>query len=158
MTDPLVAGPVGTETHWYTLLIEDLKRDEGYEPFAYDDDTGVKVSAPHGNLTIGYGTNLSIGLTQQEATILLVYRLNRAIEQIQTHYHWFDTLSDARKRAVANMMYTLGMSKFVGFVNFIAAMEGGNYGAASEQIVDSKWHSSKAHDRAERIRLMVLNG
>ena len=41
---------------------------------------------------------------------------------------------------VANMMFNLGRPRFQKFVNFIAAVEDGNWQEAARQMKDSRWH------------------
>ena len=56
-----------TTSDAYKGLVSNIKQEEGYKAKPYTDTAG--------NITIGYGTNLSIGISKDEAELLMKHRL-----------------------------------------------------------------------------------
>lgn len=111
-------------------VIEDLKRDEGFDPHVYIDTNGY--------LSIGYGTNLEAGITRGMAECLMVEKINDYYLQIGKRWPKFHELSDARKNVLMNMAYNLGVNGLFKFKKMIAALEKDDYRQAAKEILDSK--------------------
>ncbi|CAA7621206.1 glycoside hydrolase family protein [Magnetospirillum sp. UT-4] len=131
-------------------LVEDLRRDEGFRSKPYH--------CPAGKLTIGYGRNIEDnGITEREARVLLGNDAVAAIQELRQHLGWFDGLSPARKRALANMAFNLGWPRLSGFRNMLAAMAEGDFGRAATEAENSAWFR-QVGDRARRIVAMIREG
>lgn len=130
-----------------TILQEQLKRHEGFRAFPYLDTVN--------KLTIGYGRNLSdVGISIEEAEELLQYDMEKAITAAEAIFDGFDTLNDARKAVLANMAFNLGTSRLRQFVEFINAVQIGNFKEASIQMLDSKWAKQVGKRAAELAKIM----
>ncbi len=100
-----------------------------------------------GKLTIGYGRNLDdVGISQHEAESMLTTDVSKAYAEAQG-FEWFNALNSPRKAAVVNMIFNLGLTRFLTFENTIMFMEKQMYLAASEEILKgsgpggkSKWY------------------
>lgn len=133
-----------------TGIKNDLKMDEGFRARPYHDTVG--------KLTVGYGRNLDdVGLTMDEAEYMLCNDIQRSINDLQAHLSWFDALSDNRQKALVEMCFQLGITKLLGFVNMLKAMETGNYKDATQEALTSKW-AMQVPKRAARIAALILNG
>ncbi len=131
------------------IVVRDLKRDEGFRSKPYKDTVG--------KLTIGYGRNLDdVGISEREAEQLLKYDLVVA-DSDMGNFYWFDDLTVNRQRALLNMMYNLGATKFKKFTKMIAAFETENYPLAADEALDSKW-ATQVGSRAERIADLIRRG
>jgi len=131
-------------------LIEELKRDEGVKLFPY------KCSA--NKLTIGVGRNIEErGITEDEANYLLKNDLTMCIEEVESIFTWYPYLTDSRKRVIVNMVFNLGLSRFLNFKKFIDAMEQKDYETAGKEMLDSKW-AKQVGDRAKRLKQMIVEG
>lgn len=131
------------------MVIRDLKRDEGFRAEPYRDTVG--------KLTIGYGRNLDdVGISEREAEELLRYDVKVANSELGIFY-WYDDLTSCRKRALINMMYNLGFTKFRKFEKMIDAFEAENYNLAANEALDSKW-AKQVGTRAERIAELIRLG
>ncbi len=131
-------------------LIEELKRDEGVKLFPY------KCSA--NKLTIGVGRNIEErGITEDEANYLLKNDLTMCIEEVESIFTWYPYLTDSRKRVIINMVFNLGLSRFLNFKKFIDAMEQKDYETAGKEMLDSKW-AKQVGDRAKRLKQMIVEG
>ena len=63
----LISQTLSSLTENDQILAENfIIKHEGFSYFAYDDETGLRVKAPKGNLTIGHGINLAEGFSVQE--------------------------------------------------------------------------------------------
>jgi len=131
-------------------LIEELKLDEGYRRFPY------KCTA--GKITIGYGRNIEdVGISEKEAVALLKGDIASAVLWLDREYGWFRNLSDNRQRALSNMVFNLGPSRFMQFRKMIQALSIGHFDRAALEAMDSKWYS-QVGDRAKRIVEMIREG
>ena len=130
-------------------IIQDLKRDEGFRSKPYKDSVG--------KLTIGYGRNLDdMGINKAEAKQFLLQDIAEACVSLSAFY-WYNRLSKNRKRALINMMFNLGATKFRKFKKMIAAFEACNYSLAADEALDSKW-AKQVGSRAERIADLIRQG
>lgn len=129
-------------------VIADLKRHEGFRARPY------RCSA--GKLTIGYGLNLDGGITEKEATALLVMRVND-IEKQFADVPWYAKLSPARKSVIINMAYNLGIGGLFGFRLMLDAISSGDYQRAAAEMLDSKW-ARQVGNRARELAQAMETG
>lgn len=137
----------------YKKLIDALKVHEG----AVRNDSGrhLVYKCPAGKLTIGYGRNLEdLGLSEDEAKLLLENDILRCCEALGREYPWFKELSGARRDAVINIFYNLGATKFRTFKKAITAMERREYKEAGREFLDSRW-ATQVRGRALTLADMV---
>lgn len=125
----------------------DLKLDEGFRSKPYRDIVN--------KLTIGYGRNLDdVGVTQQEAEMMLDNDIQKCIYALQVHLSWFDTLSANRQRALIEMCFQMGITGLLGFVQMLKAMERGDFVSARYEALSSHW-ASQVPKRAARIAALL---
>lgn len=120
-----------------------LKREEGLRTHPYRDSRGF--------LSIGYGTNLDAGLSQDACEYLLMLKLNDVINDLEKTLPIFNKLDSARKIVIADMAYNLGMVKLFEFRKMFNALENNNFHTAVKEMLDSAWASQvgqRAHDLA----------
>jgi lysozyme len=103
----------------YSDLIRQLKKDEEFRAKPYKDILGYE--------TIGYGTKLPLtehektlvlnenNLRESEACMLFIYRLEKAMRELNNKGSIIKTLSERRKEVICNMLYQLGVK---GILNF----------------------------------------
>lgn len=134
-------------------LIDELKRDEGVVLHAYKDSEGY--------LTIGVGrmidAQLGGGITMDEAEQLLVGDILRCKQELDLNFPWWRDMSDARKRALINMCFNLGITRLKGFKKMLAALECGQWEKAYQEALHSKW-ARQVGARANRIAQMFVEG
>ncbi|MBV5347006.1 hypothetical protein JZU46_02150 [bacterium] len=123
-------------------LIDQLKEDEGFSATPY--------LCTAGHLTIGYGFNLDAGITEEEARIILINRVDELDSTLEKTFPWYTHLDSARKDVIINMVYNLGLEKFKGFKRLIAALVIKDYITAAGEMLDSKW-AVQVGDRAKRL-------
>ena len=129
-------------------LIDDLKRDEGFRHFPYECSAG--------KLTIGYGRNLAKGISHAEAEILLLNDISDAEEDLKQVLPDAELLGETRYRALVNMVYNLGINRFIGFKKMLKAINDGDFDRAADEMLDSLWHN-QVGQRAERLADLMRN-
>ncbi|MDX8383556.1 MAG: glycoside hydrolase family protein [Ghiorsea sp.] len=113
-------------------LIEQLKRHEGFRGQPY------KCSA--GKTTIGYGRNLDANpMTEYEAEILLKHDVEQAENELYGHYPSYRLLDETRRNVLINMVFNLGISRFLKFKKMHKALLHGDFREAAYEMRNSKW-------------------
>jgi lysozyme len=129
-------------------LIERIKQHEGLRLKPY------KCSA--GKLTIGYGRNLQdVGITTEEAEIMLeqdIIVATRTAEQ----FNWYRKLNQERQSVIIEMIFNLGLPRFLGFKKMIQALREDDYAEAAEQMLDSLW--SKQVGKRAKVLAEIMEG
>ena len=128
-----------------TELSDLIKRHEGLRLKPYTDTTG--------NITIGYGRNLtSNGITNLEAELMFEHDLAEAEDNI---FKVFPHYIPGRKwMALVDMMFNLGLTRFLTFKKMIAAIEQGDWEQASKEVLDSRY-AEQVGQRAVEIAEMI---
>jgi lysozyme len=133
-----------------TLLEASLKEAEGYRSKAYKDSVGV--------WTIGYGTNLQeLKIDQAQAMKWLRAEILRAEQECEKAFPWFSSLSPIRQRALIELVYNLGLSRFLLFKNTLKALEAGEFEEAANGLANSKWATQVGPKRSQRIIRMIAH-
>lgn len=115
-------------------------KEEGDEPFAYNDATGKRVTCrPEGNLSIGYGINLETGLDVEERAWLFRHRA-QILEEKLLSFPWYVGLNDVRKSVFLDIGYNNGINGLLHFPHLIAAVAVGDWNTAKAQchVVDPR--------------------
>ena len=124
-----------------------IKKHEGRRLFPYECSAG--------KLTIGYGRNLEDnGITDEEADYLLSNDLRRVRSELSMNFDWYLQLNDVRQAVVEDMLFNLGLVRFLGFKKFMKALEQQDYEEAAHQMLDSKWATQVASRADELAELM----
>lgn len=130
-------------------LVAELSRDEGRKLKPYVDTVG--------KTTIGVGRNLSdVGISDAECDALLQNDIARTVAWLDRNIAWWRGLDPIRQRVVLNMAFNLG-GNLLTFVNTLAAMQRGDYGAAADGMLASKW-ATQVGARAQRLSQMMRTG
>ena len=108
-----------------------LKAEEGFRAQPYRDSEGV--------LTIGYGTNLDIGITMREGAYLLSERVHMA--EIRFSHDWrpYGDMPHDIQVELIDMAYQLGVTGLLGFHDMLKNLALGNYEAAAIEALKSSW-------------------
>lgn len=134
-------------------IVADLIRDEGEILHAYKDSRGY--------LTIGVGIlidrRVNGGITKEESRYLLVNRIKSKLTELDSSLPWWRDLSPARQRVILNMAFNLGVNKLLEFKSALTAMRNGDFPAASQAMLDSKW-AVQVGERAKRLAYEMIAG
>jgi lysozyme len=131
-------------------LVEQLIRDEGISLHPYTDSEG--------KTTIGIGRNLTdVGITQAEATYLLVNDIQNATDHLETALPWTGGLDDVRHAALLNMTFNMGIGALCEFKKFLAAMQAEDWATARNEMLYSQW-ARQVGKRAVRLAIQIDSG
>ena len=143
-------------------LTQMLRMQEGSGPcrngrfYAYDDATGLELKPGdtlHGNLTIGYGHNIT-ALGLKDVEMLLHEDIADAFDVVHHNFSCYDTLSRPRQLVLLSMAYNLG-PKLSKWVRFIGAVHRGAWDEAAEEILDSAAAQTQAPSRYKELAVMM---
>ena len=110
-----------------------------------------------GKLTIGVGRNLDdVGISEDEALLLLDSDIQKA-KQGAASFPWFPSLDEVRQDVVIDMIFNMGLTRFSGFKNMIAAIARQDYVAASEEMMKSTW-ATQVGQRSIELSAMMKTG
>ena len=108
-----------------------------------------------GKITIGVGRNVEeLGITHDEAMYLLSNDIQRVVDELLANVDCYNKLSDVRKSVLIDMCFNLGISRFMQFKNFLAAVDRGDYVDAAREMLDSRW-ATQVGDRSVRLSKMM---
>ncbi len=122
---------------------------EAWRNFPYEDSVGLT--------SIGVGRNLEHnGLRDDEIELMLENDL-QAAELDAYRLDFFADLDEVRQLVIRDMIFNMGLKRFQGFVNTIAALRAGDYKRAAVQMTDSKWYRQTGR-RARRLVKAMASG
>lgn len=131
-----------------TQLVEQLKRHEGLRLKPY------KCTAD--KWTIGVGRNLEdVGISEQEAEMLLQNDIQRATEQLVQRFPWTKELDEVRFSALINFTFNVGIGTVSKFKNAMGLLKQKNYDMAANEFLNSRWAKQvgyRATEVTEQIR------
>lgn len=131
-------------------LIEQLKRHEGIELKPYQDTVG--------KWTIGVGRNLDdIGISEQEAEMLLLNDIKEAKRQLITTMPWTQELDEVRFSALLNFVFNVGIGTASKFVNAMGLLKDEKYDMAADEFLQSKW-ARQVGNRAIEVTDQIRTG
>jgi lysozyme len=114
------------------LFAAHLEWAEDRRRFPYEDTVG--------KISIGVGRNLDdVGLSDDEIDLMLRNDIDRALAEASRLPYW-PRLDEVRQLIVADMIFNMGAKRFAGFVRTNAALAAGDYQAAADEMIDSKWY------------------
>lgn len=110
-----------------------------------------------GKITIGVGRNVEeLGITHDEAMYLLSNDIQRVVDELLANVDCYNSLSDVRKSVLIDMCFNLGISRFLQFKNFLAAVERGDWTDAAREMLDSRW-ATQVGQRSVRLSEMMIS-
>ncbi|NCC91708.1 MAG: lysozyme [Opitutae bacterium] len=143
----------------FTRMEEDLLRDEGLRLRPY------KCSAGH--LTIGVGHKVTPhdritegdAISLETAGLFLSRDIAIALGTANTIFgrDRFESLPDARQRALVNMIFNLGAERFAKFVKLITAIKERRWADAAVECLDSTY-ARQVGNRAIRVSGALRTG
>lgn len=142
------------------MINDQLKAEEGLRLKAY--------LCPAGKKTIGYGHNLEScpkfegnqipdEITEEVAEVLLQYDIDQTIMALNKYWLGFGKLSGARRDALINMTFQLGIKGILAFKKMHEAIMRQNWQNAYNEALASDW-AKQTPERAKRVAGQLLTG
>ena len=88
---------------------------------------------------------------------LLANDVKRVNGELARAFSWYKTVAPARKDAMMDMCFNMGLPRLKKFKKALAAMAMGDYNEAAIEFLDSRW-SSQVGQRAITITDMIRSG
>jgi lysozyme len=111
-----------------------------------------------GKMTIGIGRNLDDrGISNDEANYLFMNDVDEASEQIMEMFPLFNGWSENRRNALIDMVFNMGITRFLGFRKMIAAIKNGDWFSAAKEMRNSSW-AAQLPTRVAELSAMVEKG
>jgi len=111
-----------------------------------------------GNVTIGIGWNLTAnGLPDWAISALYDQAIADADAALDHVCPWWRSLDAVRGRVMQNLMFNMGPATLAKFPLFLAAMQAGRWGEASDQLGNSAWYGEVGR-RGPLLTKMITSG
>jgi hypothetical protein len=138
-----------------SVLLGRLTTEEGERKLPYDDETGLNVKAPVGNLSWGRGFNLMKCGSSGLFLMMETYLLNQLDNQLQA-YSWYSKAGDVRASVFLDVAYNGGIHDLLGYPSMIhyASIDDWVNAAAQCTEKDPKLDTS----RYAPLRALLLQG
>lgn len=148
-----------------TILIEQLKIDEGFSSVVY--------KCPAGANTVGFGYNLDSnslhlssleinhafrnGMCEVEAERILIIMVKKTVEELKGIFTNWNEISKPRQDALTNMCFNLGVTRFLKFKKMIVLVEDNDFVAAGKEGLSSLW-AKQLPARSKRVMNLLISG
>lgn len=129
-------------------LKERIKRHEGLRLKPY--------TCSAGKLTIGYGRNLEVGITGEEADFLFENDLLRA-RALAEQFPAYERMDDIRRGVLIEMVFQMGFGGVSKFKRFLSAAQNEDWPRAADEMLDSEW-AKQTPERARELARLMLRG
>lgn len=133
-----------------SILSESMERAKRFEALRLK-----PYKCPAGKLTIGYGRNLEdIGVSRQEASDLLMKDMCDAMSSLSSIFKGTGLWPDKVSIVLMDMMFNLGMTRFLEFKKMIAAIKKQDWATAADEAQDSKWYRQVGKRGLDNVKLL----
>jgi len=114
---------------------------------------------PNGKITIGYGFNLSDGINEDLAGVILDYQIARARRELMSVFTTVDiqAMGPIRVEAMVEMIFNLGLPGFRSFKKMIHRIKNRQWHRAAAEAINSRW-AMQVGDRATQIAHQIETG
>jgi lysozyme len=110
-----------------------------------------------GKLTIGIGRNIEDnGITEAEARMMLRYDIEVARSPL-LKFKWFTELNQPRQDAIINLVFNLGLPRFLKFKKTISYLQKHDYEGAATEMINSTW-AKQVGERALELASIIVSG
>jgi lysozyme len=140
-----------------TLLIQELRRDEGVRYSPYLDSKGIKTVGVGHNMIANPLVNEIYPLTDDQVNDILSDDLKNIFSALDNNLPWWSSLDEVRQRILANMAFNMGIHTLLEFHNTLGAIQLGDYLGAANGMRNSAW-AHQVGQRAERLAQAMQTG
>ena len=130
------------------IALPRIRDAEGYRKFPYKDSVGVQ--------TIGYGCALDTGWPETFAAAVCKLQVEDAETECMELDFWND-LDPLRRSVLIEMVFNLGIDRFLGFHRMLAAVKAKDWTAAANEMLASRW-AQQVGGRANRLARIMESG
>jgi lysozyme len=137
----------------YPGLREMLKQHEGVVPYVYKDSLGYDT------IGVGFLVDKKKGGTCPPPVIdfWLDYLISQCKSDLLSRLPWVSSISPIRQDCLLDMAYNLGVVGLMGFAQTLAHIKAGEYEAAAQGMLQSRW-ASQVGLRATHLAHIMASG
>jgi len=155
----LIFAAVGNAEIINHLIAGNIRHTEGLVLQVYKDPS-------NSNMSIGYGYNLSNGITVDVAEYLLQLKLEECTGELRSIFgNAYDEFTLARQIALVDMIYAMGRRTFLSFDDMVKCIKRGDWPGASHNVlyndkagkVRTIW-AKKYTSRAKKVAMLLETG
>ena len=121
-------------------------------------DEGLKLSlykCTSGKNTIGVGRNLDDrGISNETAMQMLDEDIELIQHELKENISFFHTLPDIVQQALCNLVFNMGVSRFLAFKKTLVHLRNHEWDKAADELLDSKY-ASQLPNRSKRVADMI---
>ena len=143
------------------LLLADLTDQESYRSVLYDDKTGKKITPGvmvQGNPTLAIGWNVAGRPCPLDlAQTICRYFIAQTWAELVKAAPWVANLPEPQARALCNMAYNMGVPALLGFTQFLALMQLGDYDRAADDLSGTLWWR-QVGTRGPKVQALIQQG
>lgn len=134
-------------------LIDQLIRDEGDVPYAYQDSLG------YWTIGVGFLIDRRKGGRLPDAVrdFWLDYEITEKRKELERRIPWIKTLNQARQDCLLNMAFNLGVEGLLTFKNTLSLVQSSQYEKAAVEMLNSRW-ATQVGNRAKRLSEQMRTG
>lgn len=111
-------------------------------------------SSEQGKFKIGYGLNLRTGITEEEASAILVIRVRMIQGALESKLKWLSFAPVEVKNVLINMAYQLGLTALLELKRTLGFMRKEQYIEASIEMLDTDW-AEEDRERSKRLSVRI---
>jgi len=130
------------------IAVTRLQSEEGFRALSYTDTTGHQ--------TIGYGFNVTAGISKNAARALLLAQI-QDISAVLSGYAWFQRLDDVRSAVLIDLAFNLGVNGLLHFPKMLAAIAARDWVTAHDELMNSD-AAKLLPNRYGALATTLLNG
>ncbi len=123
----------------------------------YEGLSVLPYQCPTGHMTIGYGHNLENGISKEAADFILQQDMTAAQTGVCKQFGWWKKLNEVRQFVLVDMCFNMGLAKLCTFKKMLSAIQRGDYTAAANEMLSSRWAGQVGH-RANELAQMMKTG
>lgn len=134
-------------------LRDQLIRDEGDVPYAYQDSLG------YWTIGVGFLIDRRKGGRLPDAVrdFWLDYEITEKRKDLERRIPWITALDQTRQDCLLNMAFNLGVEGLLSFKNTLSLVQSGQYEKASVEMLKSRW-ATQVGNRAKRLSEQMRTG
>lgn len=108
-------------------------------------------------LSLGIGRNIQTnGISEDEAMYMLENDIKRVIEELDQQWEVWRTFPADAQMVCVDLVFNLGITGFMRFSRTRYYMENGDWLAASEELLRSKYHIQLPRRSEDNARMLAL--
>ena len=134
-------------------IAKDLRQEEGYRRFAYQDSVGLATIAIGRCIAEGHG----YGIDEDEAMWLLRRDIERVAKDCEGAFNFWNDVSNNIRETLIMLVFQMGIAGVQRFSKMLRAIETADWAESAAQLLDSRF-ATQTPARAKRMAKRLARG